>query len=375
MNSPSQVASATISSPIKGDVERVTLNRREYRQGSPLLSLVFPIFNESEVIPKLLSRLDVLVAEFTQGKVMDSEGANLPSILVEVLCVNDGSRDDSLMQLAEAAESRPYLRIISFSRNFGHQAAVTAGMHLAKGDAVALLDADLQDPPELLPQMLGHWLRNEADVVYAVRKRREGETFFKRLTAHWFYLFLRRMTSVDIPADTGDFRLMDRRVVEALNRMGESHRFLRGMSAWVGFRQKPIYYDRPARVAGETKYPLRKMVRFAMDALTSFSDAPLKLATNLGILVATLAILYGITTVVRYFFFHEKWQAGWASIITILTLLSGVQLITLGLIGEYIGRIYDEVKGRPLYLIADTINIDMPAETPHQEHEVVPGKR
>jgi len=325
---------------------------------TPLVTLVFPIFNESQVIGKLIGRLDDVVAELRCGALPEGETVALPMMEIEVICVNDGSRDDSLAQLTEAAKTRSYLRVLSFSRNFGHQAAVTAGMHYAQGDAVALLDADLQDPPELLPKMLHRWYRGGADVVYAVRMRREGETAFKKMTASWFYKLLRGMTSVDIPADTGDFRLMDHRVVEALNRMGESHRFLRGMSAWVGFKQEPIHYDRPARAAGETKYPFRKMFRFAMDALTSFSDAPLKLATNLGVMVAGAAILYGIITVVRYFFSHGSWQAGWASIITVLTLLSGVQLITLGLIGEYIGRIYDEVKGRPLYLIAETINCD-----------------
>ncbi len=318
---------------------------------SPKLSLVFPIFNESKVIPILMGRVDDVVAELSRGATVEGSGGDLPPLTVEVICVNDGSRDDSLAQLAEATQTRPFLRVLDFSRNFGHQAAVTAGMHHATGDAIALLDADLQDPPELLPRMIARWLAG-ADVVYAVRTKREGETAFKKWTASQFYTLLRRMTSVDIPADTGDFRLMDRCVVDALNRMNESHRFLRGMSAWVGFKQEPIYYERPARAAGETKYPLGKMLRFAMDALTSFSDAPLKLATNIGLVVAALSIIYGIVTVIRVIFSQGTFQPGWASVITVLTFLSGIQLITLGLVGEYIGRIYDEVKHRPLYIIA-----------------------
>ncbi|MBC8138759.1 MAG: glycosyltransferase family 2 protein [Fibrella sp.] len=318
----------------------------------PRLSLVFPIYNESKVIPFLLERVDLVVAELSAGAVIEGAAEKLPALSVEVICINDGSRDDSITQLIAATETRSYLRVIDFSRNFGHQAAVTAGMHHATGDAVALLDADLQDPPELLAKMIGRWFAG-ADVVYAVRTKREGESAFKKWTASQFYTLLRRLTSVDIPADTGDFRLMDRRVVNALNQMNESHRFLRGMSAWVGFKQEPIYYERPARVAGETKYPLKKMLRFAMDALTSFSDAPLKLATNIGIITALFALLYGGVTVIRYFTNHGEWQAGWASIIALLTFLSGIQLITLGLVGEYIGRIYDEVKRRPLYLVSE----------------------
>lgn len=318
----------------------------------PRLSLVFPIYNESQVIPHLLKRVDMVVAELSEGATIEGTSEKLPPLSMEVICVNDGSRDDSITQLITATETRSYLRVIDFSRNFGHQAAVTAGMHHATGDAVALLDADLQDPPELLAKMIGRWFAG-ADVVYAVRTKREGESAFKKWTASQFYSLLRKMTSVDIPADTGDFRLMDRRVVDALNQMNESHRFLRGMSAWVGFKQEPIYYERPARAAGETKYPLKKMLRFAMDALTSFSDAPLKLATNIGIITALFALLYGGITVIRYFTNHGEWQAGWASIIALLTFLSGIQLITLGLVGEYIGRIYDEVKRRPLYLVSE----------------------
>jgi dolichol-phosphate mannosyltransferase len=319
----------------------------------PVLSLVFPIYNEETVIPALLARLEAVIAGLQSGP-DGPRGADA----VEVIFVNDGSRDRSFDLLVEEARHRPWMRVLSFSRNFGHQIAVTAGMEHARGQAVVIMDADLQDPPELLPEMLRLW-REGYDVVYAVRTQRAGETRFKKITAAVFYRFLRRLTAVEIPADTGDFRLMDRKVVDALNTMREHHRFLRGMAAWVGFRQVGLPYKRDARVAGQTKYPLRKMVKLAMDAVCSFSHAPLKLATNLGWSIALLAILYGLIVLVRRLFFGVG-VPGWASIVVVLSLLSGVQLITLGLIGEYIGRIYDEVKRRPLYLVAERIGFDAP---------------
>jgi dolichol-phosphate mannosyltransferase len=329
----------------------------------PLLTLVFPIFNEEPVIPHLMARLDVVVSDLTVN------GAT-----VEAVFVNDGSRDRSQALLAEAARSRSWARVLSFSRNFGHQNAVTAGLEHARGRAVVIMDADLQDPPELLPEMLRLWGEGY-EVVYAVRTERVGETAFKKLTASLFYRLLRRLTNVEIPADTGDFRLMDRKVVDALNRMGEHHRFLRGMAAWVGFKQIGLPYKRDARVAGETKYPFRKMFRLAMDAVCSFSHAPLKLATNLGVGIATLSILYGLITIVRYFVSGRTFQPGWASLVVVLSFLSGVQLITLGLIGEYIGRIYDEVKGRPLYLVAERIGFEEQGDAPSAVETGVAARR
>jgi dolichol-phosphate mannosyltransferase len=236
-------------------------------------------------------------------------------------------------------------------------------MHHASGAAVVLLDADLQDPPELLPEMIRLWRDEGWEVVYGKRRSREGETAFKLLTAAIFYKTLQRLTSVAIPENTGDFRLMDRKVVDALNTMGEQHRFLRGMAAWVGFRQYALEYDRPARAAGETKYPFRKMFKLAMDAVTGFSYAPLKLARDLGAFVALASIVYGVIQAVRYALEPGSFQAGWTSIIVVLSLLSGVQLITLGLIGEYIGRIYDEVKGRPLYLLSEKLGFANEAQS------------
>jgi polyisoprenyl-phosphate glycosyltransferase len=309
-----------------------------------LISLVFPIFNEEAVLPVLVARLEALLPT------LEKEGDT-----VEVLFVNDGSRDSSLLQLRELAQKHSWARVLSFSRNFGHQIAVTAGMHHATGDAVVLLDADLQDPPELLPEMIRLWRDEGWEVVYGKRRSREGETAFKLLTASLFYKLLHRLTSVAIPENTGDFRLMDRKVVDALNAMGEQHRFLRGMAAWVGFKQYALEYDRPARAAGETKYPFRKMFKLAMDAVTGFSYAPLKLSRDLGAFIALGAIVYGVIQAVRYAIAPRSFEPGWTSIIVVLSLLSGVQLVTLGLIGEYIGRIYDEVKGRPLYLLSEKL--------------------
>lgn len=326
----------------------------EYSEVSPapVVSLIIPIFNEEAVIPQLLPRLEAVIAGLQTSA---PELAQTESI--EVVFVNDGSRDRSREMLVAEAQNRRWMRVINFSRNFGHQIAVTAGMEHASGQAVIIMDADLQDPPELLPEMLRLW-REGWEVVYAVRTERVGETAFKKLTAAVFYRVLRRLTAVDIPADTGDFRLMDRKVVNALNRMGEHHRFLRGMAAWVGFKQIGLPYKREARAAGETKYPLRKMLRLAMDAVCSFSHAPLKLAMNLGWIIALLSILYGLITIARYFVLGSDFQPGWASLVVVLSFLSGVQLITLGLIGEYIGRIYDEVKGRPLYLVSEKIGFN-----------------
>lgn len=323
------------------------MGEKPYNSRMALISLVFPIFNEEEVLPVLVTRLEALLP------ILESNGDQ-----IEVLFVNDGSRDGSLAQLRELARSRPWARVLSFSRNFGHQVAVTAGMHHAQGAAVVLLDADLQDPPELLPEMIRLWRDEGWEVVYGKRRSREGETAFKLLTASIFYKMLQRLTNIAIPENTGDFRLMDRKVVDALNTMGEQHRFLRGMAAWVGFQQYALEYDRPARAAGETKYPFRKMFKLAMDAITGFSYAPLKLSRDLGIFIALAAIAYGIVQAVRYAIAPNSFEPGWTSIIVVLSLLSGVQLVTLGLIGEYIGRIYDEVKGRPLYLLSEKLGFE-----------------
>ena len=323
----------------------------------PTFSIVVPIYNEEEVLPELYRRL--------KGA-MDSMGDTY-----ELVFVNDGSRDRSIGLLRELAEADPCIRVIDFARNFGHQAAITAGMDLASGDAVVVIDADLQDPPEVIARLAAKW-REGYEVVYAVREKRQGDSLFKRATAAAFYRLLRRVTSVDIPVDTGDFRLMDRKAIEAFKGLNERHRFIRGLVSWIGFRQTGVSFVRDERFAGVTKYPLKKMLKFAFDGLTSFSFAPLQLATYLGFLTAVTAFL-GILWVVWIKLFTHEALAGWASQIVCTLLLGGIQLISLGIIGEYIGRIYDEVKGRPLYITREILGREAGSTEPEPEHDRVRG--
>jgi polyisoprenyl-phosphate glycosyltransferase len=275
----------------------------------------------------------------------------------ELVVVDDGSRDGTGARLAELSESDPRVRVVVLSRSYGHQAALTAGLEHARGDAVVMLDGDLQDPPEVITEMLERW-REGSDVVYAVRSDRPGETPFKLITARWFYRLFRRLTDVELTADSGDFRLMSRRALDALLAMPERNRFLRGMSVWVGFTQTAVPFAREARSAGRTKYTLSRMLRFSFDAITSFSNRPLQLATFLGFACSVLAfIAIPLTVVARYANIYER---GVPTTIVVVLLLGGIQLITLGIIGEYVGRIYDEVKNRPLYVVRDRINAEPP---------------
>ncbi|MBM3267170.1 MAG: glycosyltransferase family 2 protein [Candidatus Sericytochromatia bacterium] len=310
----------------------------------PVLSVVVPIFNEEAIVPELHSRLTSALGAIGET--------------YEVLLINDGSRDRSLdlMRAAAAADSR--VRVVDLSRNFGHQIAITAGMDYARGKAVVVIDADLQDPPEVIAKLVARW-REGYQVVYAVREHRVGETAFKKVTAAAFYRLIRRITNVDIPVDTGDFRLMDRSVVDALKRIREKHRFVRGLVSWVGFRQTGVTYVRQERFAGETKYPLRKMLKFAFDGITSFSFVPLQMATYLGFAVSGLSFLAICWVLVETLVFHETVQ-GWSSLMVAVLFLGGIQLMTIGLIGEYVGRIYDEVKGRPLYLVREEAGSEAP---------------
>jgi dolichol-phosphate mannosyltransferase len=298
------------------------------------LSVVIPVFNEEESLQALHQRL---------GSALERAGVSY-----EIVLVDDGSRDRSWERMCMLADLDPRYSLVRLSRNFGHQIAITAGVDQARGDAVVIMDADLQDPPEVVLEMLARW-RDGADVVYGRRRHREGETWFKLATATAFYRLIRQLTTVNVPADTGDFRLMSRRAVEALRRLGERNRFVRGMVAWVGFRQEELLYDRAARHAGETKYPLRKMLRFAGDAIFSFSFVPLRLATLFGLLVSGVSFGYAIYSVLAKIF---DWDVvhGWASLMVAVLFLGGVQLVSLGILGEYLGRVYDEVKARPLYL-------------------------
>ena len=301
---------------------------------TPTVSVVVPVFNEAEV-------LDVLHRRLTET--LERSGESF-----ELVLVDDGSRDGSWERMERLAAADRRVVLVRLSRNFGHQMAITAGVDAARGQAVALIDADLQDPPEVLLEMIARW-REGFDVVYGRRTRRRGETWFKRASAAGFYRVIRRLTSVDIPADTGDFRLMSRRVVDVLKQFQERNRFVRGMVAWIGWRQTAVAYERAERHAGETKYPLRKMMRFAGDAIVSFSFAPLRLATGLGLLVSTLSFAYAVYAVLARLL---GWGVvhGWASLMVAVLFLGGVQLVSLGIIGEYVGRVYDEVKRRPLYV-------------------------
>src|SRR3990170_2712420 len=267
----------------------------------------------------------------------------------ELVIVDDGSKDRTAEIVLQHAAKDKHIRPVLFARNFGHQIAVTAGMDYARGQAVILIDADLQDPPELIPELIANW-RDGYEVVYAVRRKRKGESFFKRFTASLFYRLINRITEVDIPLDTGDFRLMDRRVVDVLNQMREHHRFLRGMSAWVGFRQVGVPYDRAARYAGETHYTLPRMVRLALTAITGFSFFTLQLATYLGFISAGVAII-AIPVVIALRLLGSAAFFGQATTLIAVLFFGGAQLISLGILGEYIGRLYDEARDRPLYIL------------------------
>ncbi len=304
----------------------------------PELSVALPVFNEIENLDELRRRL---VAA------LDGCGRTW-----EVVFVDDGSRDGSFEKMAAFARADGRIRVVRFSRNFGHQMALTAGVDHAKGKLVAVMDADLQDPPELLAEM--HRKADEGfEVVYAQRTAREGETAFKKATASAFYRLMRRWTNVEIPVDTGDFRLMGPKAVEAFRSLRERHRFIRGMASWVGFKQAPVTYVRPARTRGETKWPLRKMLRFAVDALSSFSHVPLQLATWLGFLVSAFSFLYIL--VVLWLKIRGINVTGWTTLMFFILFLGGVQLIVVGVLGEYVGRVYEEVKRRPLYVVADIV--------------------
>ncbi|WP_322513303.1 glycosyltransferase family 2 protein [Chloroflexus sp.] len=317
----------------------------------PTFSVVAPVYNEEQ-----------LIAEFCRRVIAALEPLGEP---FEVVLVNDGCRDRSPEIMRELHERDPRIKVINFSRNFGHQIAITAGTDYATGKAVIVIDSDLQDPPEVIPDLIARW-REGYQVVYGVREEREGETWFKKTTAAIFYRLIVRITNVKIPVDTGDFRLMDRKVVDALKRMREHHRFMRGLSAWVGFRQTGVPYRRHARAAGTTKYPLRKMLRFALDGITSFSYLPLQLATYLGFIVAAISMIFLLVVFIMRLAnpaAAEPAFYGQASTLASVLFLGAVQLISLGIIGEYVGRIYDEVKGRPLYIVAETLGIAEPAET------------
>ena len=310
--------------------------------GGPRYSIVVPVFNEQAVLPVLLRRLDRMMAAF--------DGA------AETIFVDDGSSDTTSIILRAKAKDDPRYRYIGLSRNFGHQIAITAGMDVAQGDAIIVMDADLQDPPEVVGQMIDKW-KEGYEVVYGRRLSREGESAFKQWTASLFYKLLGRLSSVEIPRDTGDFRLIDRKVLEAFRAMPEQDRFVRGMFAWLGFKQTEVAFHRLPRLAGETKYPFFKMVRLAVNGALSFSDAPLRLAIWCGLGVSMLAMLYGLY-VVALSLMHSHLVEGWSSTIVIVSFLCGLNMLMTGIMGLYIGRIHAEVKRRPLYIVTQKVGFD-----------------
>jgi polyisoprenyl-phosphate glycosyltransferase len=341
----------------------------------PEYSLVIPIFNEQAVLPALFDRLTGLLEQ------LDGRG--------EVILVDDGSEDESLTQMMAIAARDGRFKVLQLSRNFGHQIAITAGLDFAVGNAVVVMDADLQDPPEVILDLAQRW-REGFDVVYAVRRERAGEKPFKRKTAAAFYRLLRKLSDVNIPADVGDFRLVDRKALEAYKTMREDDRFVRGMFSWIGFRQVGVSYDRDPRYAGDTKYPLRKMLQFAVNGIVSFSNAPLRLALTLGFIVSLASFVYGFVAIILKLV-GAFTVPGWTSVIIVTSFLGGVQLMVLGVIGEYVGKSYKEAKKRPLYVISGSVGLEglpvpertfvwpLPAEARPQQRinlqpEVVDGK-
>jgi dolichol-phosphate mannosyltransferase len=305
---------------------------------TPRYSVVSPVYNEEETLPDLVRRVREVIDQ------LDGPA--------EVILVDDGSQDGSYPLMAAANREDPRFKTVQLSRNFGHQIAITAGMDAASGQAVIVMDADLQDPPELILQLAARW-QEGYEVVYAVREHRDGETLFKRKTATLFYSVQRRIAEIDQPVEVGDFRLVDRKALNAFLQMRERNRYVRGMFSWIGFRQAAVPYSRASRHAGHTKYPLRKMVRFALDAVVGFSAAPLRFALGAGVLMALGAVLYGLVAIaLKLAGLH--YVPGYASLLVTITFLSGVQLIVMGMVGEYVARIYDEVRARPLYLVRES---------------------
>ena len=308
------------------------------------ISLVIPMYYEEQVAEECYKR----VSKVLKG---------LKDYDYEIIFVNDGSKDKTLPILEKIADKDKKVKIVSFSRNFGHQAAVTAGLKYVTGDAVVIMDADLQDPPELVPDMLKKW-EEGYEVIYGKRKKRDGESAFKLLTAKAFYATLNKLSDVEIPKDTGDFRLVDRKVVDVVNSLPEHNKFLRGLFSWVGFKQYPYEYERKERFAGKTKYPFKKMLKLAKDGIIGFSTKPLKIVGGLGILSVVVSIIILIYAILSFAFSWNNLTAGWTSIMCTMTFLGGIILISLWMIGEYIARIYDETKQRPQYIVDKTINID-----------------
>lgn len=312
--------------------------RKEKNQNNVDISIIIPIYNEQEIIPELYSRLQKTVSQLSEN--------------YELIFINDGSKDHSLLELLKLAELDQRVFYINFSRNFGHQIAVTAGLDASNGKAVVIIDGDLQDPPELIIDLFKKYQEGN-DVVYARRKERKGESVFKKITAKLFYRILKRITSIDIPVDTGDFRLIDRKVVNYLNQMSEQNKFLRGQIAWLGFKQAEVLFNRDRRKYGKTGYSFGKMLRFALDGITGFSDKPLQVVSRLGFTISFVSFVIILYAMYSHFLLNRT-ITGWTSIIISTMFIGGVQLISIGVIGEYISRINKNVLKRPLYIIEKT---------------------
>ncbi|WP_266363431.1 glycosyltransferase family 2 protein [Tellurirhabdus rosea] len=319
---------------------------------STFVSVIIPCFNEQQVVHETYGRLTrVMQAHFTD---------------YELIFINDGSRDATLVILKDLARQDSHVRVLSFSRNFGHQPAVSAGISSCRGDVAVIIDADLQDPPELIPDMVKLQQEKSCNVVYAVRAVREGETFFKKFTAKAFYRTINYLSEVPLPVDTGDFRLIDRKVIDAFNQLPERNKYIRGLISWVGFKQEPIYYQRAERFAGDTKYPLSKMLKFARTSLLYFSHKPLRVASSLGVISVGIALLLLLWVIYNIIFLPNQLVHGWASIVIIVMFFGGIQMLTIGVLGEYLSSVFDEIKKRPEFIIDERINFTPTASMQNQ---------
>jgi glycosyltransferase involved in cell wall biosynthesis len=309
-----------------------------------LLSIIIPCYNEQEVIKNTYDRIKQVVID--------------NSIKHEIIFINDGSKDHTFSIISELAKTDTYLKIINFSRNFGHQPAVTSGIHNCNGDLAIIIDADLQDPPELIPQMIEALHTNNCNVVYGVRINRKGETFFKKITAKYYYKLLNSLSDVSLPKDTGDFRLIDRAVISEFKKLNEKNKYIRGLISWIGFKQVPFYYERDPRLFGETKYPLYKMLRFAANGLIYFTKKPLSISIAFGFISIFVGLFLAIYVITSIIIDPSSVVPGWASTVIIIIFFGGIQLLSVGVLGKYIGCVFDEVKNRPEYIIKDKINFN-----------------
>jgi len=307
-----------------------------------LLSVIIPVYNEEQVISETCKQLFSVLTTISYD--------------YEIIFINDGSKDNTLQILKGLAEKEPLIKIINFSRNFGHQCAITAGLNHCKGDIAVIMDADLQDPPAIIPEMIKLMETEKANNVYAVRKKRKGEPKWRLLIIKIFYRFLNLLSDIKIPLDTGDFRVIDRTVINQFNNLDERNKYIRGLICWIGFKQLPFYYERDARYAGKTKYPVRKLIKLATTGIFYFSNKPLNLAISLGFISIIIGLLYTIWILIEKLFFAEPVITGWTSTMTVIIFFGGVQLLTIGILGKYIGNLFDEVKKRPEYIVLEKIN-------------------